>query len=259
MTSDPSPIQGLLAGWTVLRFDALDSTNDEARRQANAGVPGGLVVVARSQTAGRGRRGRSWVSGPGNLATSIMLRPAVTPARAAELSFVAALALHEALLDRYPEARGRLTVKWPNDLLLDGAKLAGILIEASNRADGTVDHLVIGFGVNLLHHPDDTPYPATSIAAGLGHPADPEGLLTALVGRLQATLAAWEVAGFAPVRAAWLALAGGLDRPVRVHQGDTVLDGLFRGIDAAGALLLEQPGGTVMRVAAGDVFPARSI
>lgn len=258
MTDPARYREAWLAGWPLVVFDAIDSTNDEARRRAALGAPGGLVILAARQNAGRGRRGRAWVSVPGNLTASVLLRPAVVPARAAELSFVAALALHEALLTLCPVGQGRLTLKWPNDLLLDGAKLAGILIEAANGPDGLVDHLVIGFGVNLAGHPDDTPYPATAIAARLGRAPEPLALLEALVPRLRETVAAWETAGFAPVRTAWLALAHGLDRPITVRLGDATLDGIFRGLDQRGALQLERPDGGIQLVAAGDVFPARA-
>ena len=151
----------LPAFFSLEAFDSIGSTNEEALARARAGAPEGTVIWARQQTGGRGRRGRSWSSPPGNLYCSLLLRPAVPPAQAAQLGFVAAVGMAEALLAVLPAER-RLSCKWPNDLLIDGAKIAGILPEAE-AAGRNVEALVLGMGINVESHPTDTPYRATSL------------------------------------------------------------------------------------------------
>lgn len=232
-----------------LVLDAVDSTNAEAARRA--GMPGGpLWILALSQSAGRGRRGRGWVSPAGNFAATLVMRPAPPPAEAALRSFVAALALADAL-DGIAGLGDRLRLKWPNDVLLDGGKLAGILLEAGQG------QLCVGIGVNLAAHPapDDLPegaLPGTSIAAATGLHIAPETLLD----HLAPAFAAWEARlatyGFAPIRTAFLARAARLGERITVRTGGAPLDGRFEDIDATGALVLAGSGGRVS-VSAGDV------
>ncbi|MEO5338799.1 MAG: biotin--[acetyl-CoA-carboxylase] ligase [Magnetospirillum sp. WYHS-4] len=227
--------------FTVRTFAVLDSTNAEVRRQAAAGAPEGMVVVAERQTAGRGRRGRTWVSEPGNLYVSILLRP---PAEAAaQLTFAASLAVAEGVESLVPGRR--VACKWPNDVLLDGAKLAGILLEF----DG--EWLIAGIGVNVAHHPGGTEFPATD----LGGAVTVSHVLESILARLDVWLAVWERDGFAPLRQAWLARAHGLGGPIEVRLPDRRLTGIFRGLDADGALILGGADGDE-RILAGDVFPA---
>src|SRR5215813_8228038 len=149
------------AGVGLIACDMIASTNSEALAYARAGEQGPLWITARAQTAGRGRRGRTWVSEPGNLYGTLLLTDPAPPERAAQLSFVAALATHDAVSACAPALGGRLTFKWPNDVLLDGAKLAGILIEA----EGTRPLLVaVGIGVNCRHHPAATESLAIDLA-----------------------------------------------------------------------------------------------
>src|SRR5262245_14857271 len=147
------------AGVRLVSHELLASTNTEALTLARAGERGPLWVTAGRQSAGKGRRGRSWTSEPGNLFASLLLTEPAPPEHWAELSLVAALAIHDAIADLAPAARSRLAIKWPNDLLLDGAKFAGILAEA----EGTT--VVVGIGLNCASHPADTDYPATNLAA----------------------------------------------------------------------------------------------
>ena len=147
----------------ILSFASIDSTNEEIRRRAKTGAPEGTAVMAESQTAGRGRRGRVWVSPPGNLYCSLLLRPQCAPKDAGNLSFAAALAVAEALLPLLPEGID-LRFKWPNDVLLDGKKVAGILIE-SEVEGGSLSFAVVGAGINVANSPPDTEFPATSLAA----------------------------------------------------------------------------------------------
>ena len=244
----------LPAGYQLHRYDRIGSTNDEAKRLARAGAREGTLVWAGAQTAGRGRRGRHWASPPGNLYLSLVLRPGGAPGRAAQLGFVAALGLGDAL-DSIAELGPRLRYKWPNDLLLDGRKLAGILLESETAASGRVGFVVIGAGVNLASSPAQTEYPSISLAAIGVATVCPSRLLEAFVREFDRWLACWREEGFAPVREAWLARASGIGEDIRVRLERMILTGRFVDLDETGALLLDGVDGP-RRVAAGDVFPA---
>lgn len=234
----------------VLEFDSLDSTNEEVRRRARDGAPEGLAVVAGTQTEGRGRRGRAWDSAPGNLYCSLLLRPRCSARAAANLSFAAALAVAGSVVPLLPESC-EIRFKWPNDVLLDGKKLAGVLLE-SEIGDETVEWLVIGAGVNIEYHPDNVDFPATSLAAA-GVTASVRGVRDAYLDHLRFWYARWRRDGFAPVRAEWLARAKGVGETAEVRLGEERLTGRFVDIDNDGALLLETGQG-LRAVTAGDVF-----
>lgn len=242
-----------IAGWRVLHFDEIDSTNEEARRRAAAGDEGDLALHADVQTAGRGRRGRPWVSTLGNLMFSLLLRPKAGPARAAELSFATAIALHEALAQLTGEGF-RFQLKWPNDVLLDGAKVAGILLESATGSDGALEFLVIGAGINLVHHPENTPYPATSVAATLGHQVPVQAALDEVLARLGHWITVWEREGFAPIREAWVSRAAGLGERITVRLSHETIEGVFAGLRPDGALDLVLDSGASRAITAGDVF-----
>jgi BirA family biotin operon repressor/biotin-[acetyl-CoA-carboxylase] ligase len=239
-----------IAGWPPglgLRVhEILDSTNEEARRLARAGERGPLWIVAREQNAGRGRRGRSWVSQRGNLFASLLTR---APAHcAAQLAFAAGLAVGETVAGFAPSAETSL--KWPNDVLLDGKKVAGILLEGLGG-----DALAIGIGINLSHCPDETEFPAVSIAQVTGSAPDWDATLLRLAGAMAAWYEIWRGGlGFAPVRTAWLARAGGLGGPIRARLEGNEMQGVFETIDEDGALLLRQGSGALARITAADVF-----
>src|SRR5579885_1856171 len=224
-----------LAGVRTLTFDTLGSTNAEALARARAGERGPLWIAARSQTAGRGRRGAAWVSAPGNLYATLLLTEPSPQAAAPQLSFVAALALHDAVAGVAPHLGPSLTLKWPNDLLLGGAKLAGILIEGESDPAFAV---AIGIGVNCAHHPEGTAYPATDLAAA-GAVITPEALLAALAAAMAQRLAQWDRGdGFARIRAGWLKRAAGLGGDIRVRLPEREFSGRFEGLDEAGRLLV---------------------
>ncbi len=241
--------------WDLRTFDVLDSTNEEARRQAEAGAPEGVAILAKSQTAGRGRRGRSWESPEGNLFLSLLLRPAVTPAEAAKLSFLAALALSESVELAAPALAGRIRCKWPNDVLVDGAKISGVLLESRTRPDGALDWVIAGIGANLAHRPLNTLYPATALAEHDAIP-DPVQFANWLLARFGYWYDRWKAEGFAPLREAWLKRAQGLGEPIVVRLPEGELHGRFAALDDSGALLLELPDGRRQAITAGDVFPA---
>ena len=249
-----APPPGLPEGFRLHRFETLGSTNDEAKRLARAGAAEGVLVWALEQTEGRGRRGRAWHSPRGNLYLSLVARPAAPPARAAQLGFVAALALGDALLALAGPGLP-LRYKWPNDLLLGGRKLAGILLESEMASGDQVDFVVIGLGVNIAAAPRDVEYPAASLAAAGIAGVTPAGLLEAFARHFSIWLARWRGEGFAPVRVAWLTRASGLGEPVRVRLDHRSHQGRFFDLDDDGALLLDSADGR-RRIAAGQVFPA---
>lgn len=244
----------MTTGFRLLRYETLGSTNDEAKRLAREGEPGGAIVYAFTQTAGRGRRGREWVSpATGNLYSSTLWRPECSAASAAQLGFVAALAMGEALDGFIPEG-ARLRFKWPNDLLLNGRKLSGILLESETSA-AMVEFVVIGIGVNLATSPVGTETLATSLAEEGAPGVTPEMVLARFAEAFAKWEGMWRRGGFAAIRPAWLARAGGVGEDIRVRLERETLYGRFLDLDDAGALLLGQAAGQ-RRIAAGDIFPA---
>jgi BirA family biotin operon repressor/biotin-[acetyl-CoA-carboxylase] ligase len=239
-----------LAGVRHVNYDTLGSTNAEALVLARAGERGPLWISARTQSAGRGRRGTRWVSPAGNLHATLLLSEPSPPAQAPQLSFVAALAVHDAIAACAPQVRADLKVKWPNDLLVEKAKVAGILIEGESEPAFAV---AIGIGVNCATHPDNTDYPAADLA-GLGALVVPDALLEELAGAMQKRLAQWGSGlGFSATRADWLKRAAGLGDVLQVRLPERELSGRFQGLDETGRLLLEQAG-RVTPVTAGEVF-----
>ena len=215
------------------------STNDWLLARA-AELPDGHWVIADRQTAGRGRRGRMWGDGAGNLMASVLVRSA---GAVQQLSFVAALALHTAV-----GLGDRIKLKWPNDLLLDGVKVSGILLERAG------DALVIGFGVNLASYPDGTERPATSLAAAGVAAPEPLVLLAALMTAFAEYRGLWMGQGFEPIRARWLAQAAGIGAPIAARLGTETIAGRFDGIAADGALAIRLDDGGMRSVHAGEVF-----
>lgn len=241
------------AGYRLSVHDTLASTNAEALALGRSGERGPLWIVARQQSAGRGRRGNTWVSPPGNLYATLLLTDPAPPECAPQLSFVAVLALHDAIAACAPALAKALTLKWPNDLLCGDAKLAGILIEGERAGDALA--VAIGIGVNCISHPSQTPYPATDLK-GEGVLADAATVFEALTASLAQRLAAWRRgAGFAAIRADWMARAAGMGGDMRARLPDREIIGRGEGLDAHGRLLLRLPDGSVQAIAAGDVFP----
>ena len=224
----------------VRHYDSIGSTNDEAMRLAREGASHGTVVHADQQTAGRGRLTRRWASPPGNLYLSIVLRPDVPAARSAEISFVAALAVADAVEALLPR-RVHATLKWPNDVLVQDGKIAGILLE---QAD---DGLILGIGLNVLEAPSGVSL------VGCGGLATVDGAREKLLAALATWWDAWLQEGFAPIRAAWLARAHPIGTTLRVRLGDRLVTGTFAGLDDDGTLLLDTEDGR-RRIMAGDVL-----
>jgi BirA family biotin operon repressor/biotin-[acetyl-CoA-carboxylase] ligase len=244
------------AGVRLLAYDEVDSTNAEALRLMRQGEHGPLWITAERQSAGRGRRGRRWTSVAGNLHASLMLTDPGPAEHWPQLSFVAALAVHDAVVEVAPEIKPMLELKWPNDLLLAGAKFAGILIEGEGgEEEGAV---AIGIGINCTAHPAGTAFPATDLAAG-GASVSAAALFAALSVKMLGRLAQWNRGnGFATIRADWLARAAGLGENIRVGLADRELAGRFEGLDDDGCLVLIAPDGAKAVVAAGDVISFES-
>jgi BirA family biotin operon repressor/biotin-[acetyl-CoA-carboxylase] ligase len=238
-------------GYALKAFDVIDSTNEEARRLAAAGQREPVWIAAERQTAGRGRRGRTWESSTGNLAATLLIRPGKSTAECAQLSFAAAIAAQETVAGFAPDADTR--VKWPNDVLVNGRKIAGILLESAST--GTMpDWLAIGIGINLAHHPEGTEFPATSLPAlGITAPKPPEAL-ACLAASFAKWYETWRASGFQPLRDAWLARAAGLGTRIRARLSDGEFWGMFEGINETGALILREAHGKTRAIAAGEVF-----
>jgi BirA family biotin operon repressor/biotin-[acetyl-CoA-carboxylase] ligase len=229
---------------TLVEFDEIGSTNDWLATQD--GAADGLWVRAKRQSGGRGRRGRAWSSLEGNLFISVLTRPQPGEGPSQQLSFVAAVALDRALQHWVPAEN--LALKWPNDLLLNGTKVSGILLEGSDGAT------IIGIGVNLVAHPADTERPATSLVAQGYVAPSAHDLAVALMEAFNATRKAWRDYGFEAIRNAWMARASRLGAPLVARLGSETLTGTFDGLNADGALRLRFDDGSSRAIHAGEVF-----
>ncbi|WP_245613003.1 biotin--[acetyl-CoA-carboxylase] ligase [Skermanella stibiiresistens] len=246
-------LKGLPPEYRLVAYESLDSTNEEAKRLArDEGAGHGTLVWASRQTAGRGRRGRPWASPEGNVYASLILRPGCMPAQAAQLSFATAGALADALQPLLPEAVCRC--KWPNDVLLDDRKVAGILLESETDASGTVDWLVVGVGINVQHYPPDAEFPATSLREECARLDEPRAVLVRFAQAFATWYEVWKTEGFERIREGWLETARGVGGPITVRLAHSTLEGVFADLDTDGALLLEMENGERRRITAGDVF-----
>jgi BirA family biotin operon repressor/biotin-[acetyl-CoA-carboxylase] ligase len=234
----------------VLHVSELDSTNSEAARRAGAGEGGPLWITTDRQTVGRGRLGRVWQGGDGNLAATLLLSTNKPPAIAAQIAYVAALAATQMTQAFVPGER--VTLKWPNDVLISGAKACGVLVETGAFPGGGL-WLAVGIGANLASAPSDTSYPATRFSAHGQNPSV-ETALSALDSAFGYWLDVWNEKGFEPLRAAWTRHAHGLGQPARASICQETIEGVIAGLDVDGALILRIPQGTVRRITAGDVI-----
>ncbi|EKF20194.1 biotin--[acetyl-CoA-carboxylase] ligase [Nitratireductor pacificus] len=257
----PSAIQ---AGYRLEAHDSVGSTNAMALDRARDGDPGALWITALQQSSGRGRRGRQWATPHGNLAATLLTVGDLAPGTAATLGFVAGLALSDALTAIVPEARvaiaadgadtrrGRFELKWPNDVLAGGAKLAGILLESGLLADGRFA-IALGIGVNVVAHPEDVPYPAISLR-GLGFQGDAKDLFLALSDAWVDNSRLWNAGrGLQQVRERWLERAAGLGAQVSIRLDGRVARGTFETIDEDCRFVIREADGSLLKVAAGDV------
>lgn len=233
----------------MIELSTTTSTNDEAVKLIKSGqASDGLVVWAKEQTKGRGRRGRVWISPPGNLHCSLILDISAHRAIAAQLGFAAAIALVDALHTLLPNQV--FQAKWPNDVMAGSSKVAGMLLEAEGA-----EWLVLGLGVDVLHAPppETVDRPATSLSF-LGFGGDARSVLEAFYPHMMSWVETWRRSGFAPIRAAWLNRAMGLGGPVLVRLENESIAGTFVDLDQDGALVMTDTLGQTRRILAGDVY-----
>jgi BirA family biotin operon repressor/biotin-[acetyl-CoA-carboxylase] ligase len=251
---DPTRAPRLPSAYRLVAKQAVTSTMSEARALAEEGAEDGTLVWAREQHQGRGRHGRAWDSPPGNLYLTLILRPECGPAEASQLGFVAAVALGDAIGSVCPPLD--VLYKWPNDVLLNGRKVAGLLLESKSTPDGSLDWLLLGMGANVESFPKDTAYAATSLRFE-GTPAEVAAvdLLEAFARHFLNWVNRWLEEGFAPVRSAWLTHAAAKGETIEVRLPRETLTGVFLDLDAEGRLLLQLSDGSRRTIAAGDVFP----
>jgi BirA family biotin operon repressor/biotin-[acetyl-CoA-carboxylase] ligase len=237
--------------WRLQVHETLSSTSDLCLSRAQAGDAEGLAVLAMRQTSPRGTRGRSWSQPEGNLALSVLLRPDAPAKDAGRWAFVAGLAMVDALAE-FTSGPPVLRLKWPNDVLLYGRKLAGVLIETAATPDGRLKWLVIGFGANLAVAPE-VPGRLTASLSEVCPAPTPGAVAARLLDQLAVWSALYSRQGFLPIRDSWLARAHPLGETLRVVQGGEAYSGAFAGLSADGSLQL-QTGGELRAFATGDVL-----
>lgn len=245
------PVPGA-PGYRFRAYPSVGSTNALAMEAARSGEPGGLWIIGAEQTAGRARRGRNWTSERGNLYASLLMFDPGPAERIGELPMVAAVALADAV-EAACGVLGVVKLKWPNDLLIEGYKISGILLEALTLDEGRWA-IVCGFGVNCAHHPDLGLYPAGNLA-GFGFRTHPEALFLCLAKAISGRIEAWSQSnGFADIRLDWLKRAVGIGERINVRYPEREVAGVFLGLEADGRLRLRLDNGEIDRISAGDVF-----
>lgn len=253
MTGHPAAFLDLPGGARALVFDEIDSTNQEALRRIRVGEgQNGLWITAKTQTSGRGRRGREWLSARGNFFASVLVKLRIPLARASELSFVAALAAGQSITELIAN-KGCVSFKWPNDILIDGKKAAGILIESESGLKSKENWVVAGIGINISSAPEEVRYPATFLNNYISDKINENKMLELLSKAWIRSLAVLDEEGFGVVRKLWLNKAEGLAREICVRVGDDDYKGTFEGLGEGGELVLRLADGKKMEIIAGDV------
>lgn len=266
MTTETLSRNAELAGqFKIITLDEANSTNQQLREEARTGAKHGTVLWARKQTEGRGRNGRSWESPAGGLYASLLLRPGKNPAQIAQLSFVAAVSAHKALASilcdgvasgEVRAADADIRLKWPNDILLNGRKLGGILLESSIEG-GKVDWVILGLGVNIERYPEGCEFPATSLAAAGVTGISAKIVLSRFLYSFAEDYAVWSREGFTPFRQLWLHQASFLGELIQARTESGTQEGIFEDLDEEGALVLRTRQGEIHRITCGDVFGIR--
>ncbi|MBH89346.1 MAG: biotin--[acetyl-CoA-carboxylase] ligase [Magnetovibrio sp.] len=242
----PSPLK-------LIIHEIIDSTNEEAKRLARNGMPEGVVVWAKEQSSGVGRRGRKWESARGNLFFSVLLRPDCSASKAMQLSYVVSLSIAKIIDDVLPSSVV-VRCKWPNDILVENRKISGILLETQLDPIGDIDWLVIGVGLNIKSFPKDVAFPATALThEGARKTISAEIILKLFSYHFLPTYKIWKNLGFESIRTAWLSRAAWLGREITVRLEKETLKGKFKDLDKDGALILLH-NGNERRITAGDIF-----
>lgn len=239
--------------WSIETYERLSSTQDEMKaRLAPGGAqslpPEGLVIQAIEQSAGRGRQGRLWFSPPGNLYISLLLRPACSLAQAGALSLVISYSLARALESLCGPDAG-FVLKWPNDVLLEGRKCAGILLETETGPNGALHYVIAGIGVNLVSAP-----PETGIALGAAHTIALADLRDAVLDAVREDYNQWRVRGFAPFREKWLRRAFAPGTEISVGADKAKIAGTFKTVDHNGNLVMTDAQGRERTLASGEIL-----
>ncbi len=252
--SEELPLPRLPAVYNLIALETVESTMAEARALAEQGeeaAPDGTLIWAREQTKGRGRRGNTWDSPKGNFYSSLIVRPDVPASRAAELSFVTGCAIFDTV-GEVCEPGFECRLKWPNDILINDAKIGGLLLETKAEAGQPVDYVIIGFGMNLKSHPENTAFPATDFVEQ-GQAIPDTVFLEAYARHFMEWAARWVEDGFEPIRHQWKWRAEGIGKKIVVRLSNENLEGIFEDIAEDGSLMLKQDG-KVRKIAAGDVY-----
>jgi BirA family transcriptional regulator, biotin operon repressor / biotin---[acetyl-CoA-carboxylase] ligase len=241
-------------GFRFRRYEVVDSTNSKALEAARDGEENGLWIVARHQTAGRGSRGRTWIGQDGNLFSSLLLVEPAEVGILGELTFVFALAVRDTLFELFLERglQAAIFLKWPNDVLVDGEKISGILLESHEIARRRI--LIAGIGINCAGHPENVTWPATDLRAS-GVEITSDALFVRLSGHVARRLMIWDRGkGFAGIRSEWLASAVGVGEAIRAQLPGGTFEGIFEDIDDAGKLLLRTENGSRVALSSADIF-----
>lgn len=251
-------LQGWLQDYNLLIYEEIDSTNAEAKRLACEGVSGSYAIWAKSQLQGSGRYGRNWVSPPGNLYLSLLIRPECDLALASQIAFVTAVAMADTVAFFLPMS-AQVGYKWPNDIMIDGRKTGGILLESAVKAGSTmIDWLVIGVGINVSYSPElleeRTGYQATSLHKEGAGGAHADEVLYKFMQSFSATYNSWQQHGFLPLKERCLAQALNIGKAITVSTASDRLSGVFEGINDEGCLLLMLEGGHQQVISVGEVF-----
>lgn len=244
----------MLNTFNIYYYDSVNSTNDEAKRIVYDHEEEGIVVCAKEQTQGRGRMGRRWISKPGNLYFTLILKQNGHLSSLAQLSFVAAVAVGQAIASFIP-AEKKITYKWPNDVLVNSQKIAGILLETEpSLTDLNITYILMGIGVNINFYPDHIIYPATCVNENTKTPISCEVFLKDCLENIKFLYNKWQTDGFLPIRTLWLNQAHMIGHEITASLNGQLYKGDFKGIDTKGALVLGTPSGEKIISSAEIIF-----
>lgn len=249
----PAALLSLLNDYHLLSFDTIDSTNEEAKRLAANGGAHGAVIWAKEQTNGKGRSGREWQSLPGNLFVTVLLQPGCDIALIPQLTYVASLAAMNTIQDLLPEDC-EISLKWPNDVLINGKKIAGILLESFMVPDDDQRWVAVGVGMNVEESPGDVLFPATSLKEEGVEIISAKIVLSRYVHCFVEAYNQWSRKGFTSIRRQWNSAAWSIGNQVRISLPHEEIEGVFKNIDLDGGLVIQISPTKKRVIHAGDMF-----